>query len=147
VSKPHSAAPEHVVIDAGVMVDLVARTSDRFSAVRQRLAGTVLHAPAHFDAEVISALGRLQRAGVLTVADADAALTEVLRAPVTRHELVALLAGAWARRDALRLTDALYVELAHTAGLVLLTTDQRLARACPAAEVISGPPSPAPVPR
>lgn len=95
-----------------------------------------MHAPAHFDAEVLSALGRLQRGGALTVAQVDAALDELRRAPVTRHDLAPLVGGAWARRDTLRLADALYVELANTAGLTLLTTDQRLARAWPSADVI-----------
>ncbi|HEY1842475.1 MAG TPA: type II toxin-antitoxin system VapC family toxin [Mycobacterium sp.] len=129
--------PEQVVIDASAMVDLVARTRDRFSAVRARLARTVMHAPAHFDAEVLSALGRMHRSGVLTVAQVDAALDELRQAPVTRHGLSSLLAGAWARRDTLGLTDALYVELADIAGLVLLTTDQRLARAWPSADAIT----------
>jgi predicted nucleic acid-binding protein len=138
VSRPASSAPvEPLVVDASAMVDLVARTADRFSAVRARLAGTVMHAPAHFDAEVLSALGRMQRAGVLTVAQVDVALDELRQAPVTRHGLPSLLAGAWARREALRMADALYVELADTAGLVLVTTDQRLGRAWPAAEVIT----------
>lgn len=95
-----------------------------------------MHAPAHFDAEVLSALGRMHRAGVLTVAQVEAALEELRQAPVTRHELSPLLAGAWARRDILRLTDALYVELADTADLVLLTTDPRLAHAWHAADAI-----------
>lgn len=131
-----SSSREHVVIDASAMVDLIART-DRFSAVRARLARTVMHAPAHFDAEVLSALGRLQRGDVLTVAEVDAALDELQHAPVTRHDLPPLLAGAWARRDTLRLADALYVELAETAGLTLLTTDQRMARASPSGDAIT----------
>lgn len=130
------SAPEHVVIDASVMVNILARTSDRFAAVHARLSRTVMHAPAHFDAEILSALGRMQRAGVLTVTQVDTALQELQQAPVTRHGLAALLAGAWARRDTLRLADALYVELADTAGLVLLTTDERLARAWPSAASI-----------
>ena len=134
---PPTSPPEHVVIDASAMVDLVARTSDRFTALRARLARTVMHAPAHFDAEVLSALGRMQRAGVLTVAQVGAALDELAKAPVTRHGLSSLLVGAWARRDTLRLADALYVELADSTGLVLLTTDQRLARVCPSAEVVT----------
>ncbi|KAA1245377.1 PIN domain-containing protein [Mycobacterium simiae] len=126
-----------MVLDASAMVDLLARTSDRFSAVRARLARTKLHVPTHFDAEVLSALGRMQRAGVLTIAQVAAALDELAQAPLTRHALPPLLAGAWARRDTPRLTDALYVELADTSGLVLLTTDQRLARAWPSADVIA----------
>lgn len=132
-----SASPrEQVVIDASAMVDLLARTGDRYSAVRARLARTVMHAPAHFDAEVLSALGRLQRGGALTVVQVDAALAELRRAPVTRHDLTPVVTGAWARRDTLRLADALYVELAETAGLKLLTTDQRLVRAWPSADAI-----------
>lgn len=137
MSAPSVSPPEQVVVDASAMVDLVARTGDRFSAVRARLARTVMHAPAHFDAEVLSALGRMQRTGVLTVTQVDAALDGLRQAPVTRHGLLPLLAGAWRRRDTLRLVDALYVELADTAGLVLLTTDQRLARAWPSAEAIA----------
>lgn len=126
---------QHVVVDASVMVDLLART-DLFAAARARLAGTVMHAPAHFDVEVLSALGRMQRAGMLTVAQVDAALDEMRHAPVNRHDIVPLLTGAWAHRDTLRLTDALYVQLATTEGLPLLTTDQRLARAWPLAVTI-----------
>ncbi|WP_343573011.1 type II toxin-antitoxin system VapC family toxin [Mycobacterium sp.] len=137
MSASSPSAPEQVVIDASAMVDLLARTGDRFSAVRARLARTAMHAPAHFDAEVLSALGRMQRAGVLTVAQVDAALDELRQAPLTRHGLSSLVAGAWARRDTLRLADALYVELADAAGLVLLTTDQRLARAWPSADAIT----------
>lgn len=96
-----------------------------------------MHAPAHFDAEVLSALSRMQRTGVLTVPQVHAALDELRQAPLTRHPLTPLLTGAWARRDTLRLADALYVELANTTGLVLLTTDQRLARAWPSAEAIT----------
>jgi predicted nucleic acid-binding protein len=86
---------------------------------------------------VLSALGRMHRSGVFSVAEVDAALDELRQAPVTRHDLTPLLAGAWSRRDSLRVTDALYVELAHKADLVLLTTDQRLARAWPAADAIA----------
>lgn len=137
MSTPSASPPEQVVIDASAMVDVLARTGDRYPAVRARLAHTVMHAPAHFDAEVLSALGRMQRAGVLTVAQVDAALDELMQAPVTRHDLTPLLAGAWARRDTLRLTDAFYVELADSADLVLLTTDQRLARVWPSANAIA----------
>lgn len=118
------------------MVDLLAHT-DRFDAVRARLAGTVMHAPAHFDVEVLSALGRMQRAGLLVVAEVEGALDGLTSAPVTRHLLSSLVSGAWARRDAFRLTDALYVELAHVTGSVLVTTDQRLGRGWPSADVVT----------
>lgn len=130
-------ATESVVLDASAMVNLLANT-DYADGVADRIRGTVLHAPTLFDAEVLSALGRIQRAGELSARDVEAALTQLAAAPVSRHALPGLLSGSWARRAELRLTDALYVELATQLGVVLLTTDHRLARACPIAEAITG---------
>jgi predicted nucleic acid-binding protein len=130
--------PETVVVDASVLVDLLAGT-EVAPAARARLAHAVLHAPAHLDAEVLSALGRLQRAGELAAGDVDAGLAHLAALPVTRHDLPNLLAGAWARRADLRLLDALYVELAASLGVRVLTTDHRLARATPLVEAITGP--------
>lgn len=126
---------ELVVIDASVLVDLLAG-SDYAAPAKKRLASTVLHAPAHMDTEVLSALGRIQRAGELTTADVDAAVSALTAIPVTRHPVSELAAGAWARRADLRLTDALYVELAARIRVPVLTTDHRLARASSLAESI-----------
>lgn len=125
-------------MDASVLVDLLAGT-DVAPAARDRLANVVLHAPAHLDAEVLSALGRLNLAGELETRDVEAALVHLAALPLTRHDLPPLVAGAWARRTDLRLLDALYVELAERLGVRVLTTDHRLARACPVAEAIAGP--------
>ncbi|TWE29949.1 type II toxin-antitoxin system VapC family toxin [Prauserella muralis] len=124
-----------VVVDASVLVDLFAGT-DYAAPARKRLANTVLHAPAHLDAEVLSALGRLQRAGNLTAADVEAALAALTAIPVTRHPVAELAQGAWARRADLRLADALYIELAARLRVRVLTTDHRLARASALAEGI-----------
>ena len=43
--------------------------------------------------------------------------------------------GSWSRRHQLRLADAVYVQLAVSRGVALITTDGRL-RAAPAAEVV-----------
>ena len=124
------------MVDASVLVDLLAGT-DVAPAARARLANVVLHAPAHLDAEILSALGRLNRAGELETQDVEAALVHLAALPMTRHDLPPLVAGAWARRADLRLLDGLYVELAERLGVRVLTTDHRLARACPAAEAIT----------
>jgi predicted nucleic acid-binding protein len=106
--------------------------------VRKRMRGHLLHAPAHLDAEVLSALGRLHRAGDLDEPAVAAALDELSAAPIRRHPLASLLSGAWARRDQQRLVDALYVELAVSlASARLLTTDARLARSHDRAELIA----------
>lgn len=103
------------------------------------MRGHELHAPAHLDAEVLSALGRLHRAGELPVEAVAAALSELEAAPIVRHHLADLLIGAWQARDRLRLVDALYLELTTRLHAVLLTTDARLARTSATAELVSHP--------
>ncbi len=129
---------EPVVLDSSALIDLLcdARSGP---AVRERLVGRSVHAPAHLDAEVLSGLGRLHRAGVLAEDAVAAQLASVTTAPIERHPVPSLLEGAWSRRGRLRLADALYVELAAHLDVPLITTDARLGRATAIAEVISGP--------
>ncbi len=107
--------------------------------VRARMRGCELHAPAHLDAEVLSALRRLHRAGDLDRDTVAVALNELAAAPIARHQLAGLLLGAWAAREQLRLVDALCVELSSVLSAALLTTDARLARACASAELVTDP--------
>jgi predicted nucleic acid-binding protein len=128
--------PEPIVVDASAIVD--ALIGSRLGlAVRTRFRGCELHAPAHIDAEVLSALGRLHHAGELDAATVAARLSELTIAPIVRHPLARLLAGAWSARDQLRLVDALYVELSNTLDATLVTTDGRLARARTDVELVS----------
>ncbi len=128
--------PEDVyVVDASVIVDFVLGGSAQ-TAIAERIAQLSLHAPAHLDAEVLSAIGRLHRAGTLTARLASERLEDAADVPVTRHLLGSLVPGAWRRRQQLRLTDALYVELASALDAQLLTTDAALGRATRRAEVI-----------
>jgi predicted nucleic acid-binding protein len=126
---------EEVVVDASLIVDFVLGGSAR-SAIGDRLMEVSLHAPAHLDAEVLSAIGRIHRSGSLSARQAGARLEDALGVPVERHELPALIRGAWSRRQRLRLADALYVELAHRLSVPLLTTDAALGRATAIAEVV-----------
>ena len=128
--------PETVVLDTSALVEALIGTQ-LGASVRQRLRGCELHAPAHVDAEVLSALGRLHRAGELDVTAVSTALGELALAPIIRQPLAGLLAGAWAARDQLRLVDALYVELAVALQATLVTTDARLARARPGIVLIT----------
>lgn len=122
------------VVDASALVDLLL-DNDLGAAVRRRIAGHALHAPAHIDAEILSALGRLHRAGELEDENVEAKLHELSAAPIQRHPVAELLRGTWARRHQLRLADALYVELAVSRGAPLVTTDRRL-RAAPSTDVV-----------
>jgi predicted nucleic acid-binding protein len=98
-------------------------------AVAARLRGSAWHAPAHLDAEILSALGRLERAGRLDAVEAAEGLVALSELPIERHAVSPLLLGAWTSRNELRLVDGIYVELARQLGLRLITSDQRLARA------------------
>lgn len=123
-----------VVLDASAFVDLLLGNPLGI-AVRARLAGQSLHAPGHIDAEVLSALGRLNRAGDLDDDTVTRLLGRVIEAPIQRHPVQTLVTGAWARRHRLRLVDALYVELAAVRTVVLVTTDRRLG-ALPMVDVV-----------
>jgi predicted nucleic acid-binding protein len=120
-------------LDASALVDLLLGNA-KGEAVKRRLSGHSLHAPAHIDAEVLSALGRLHRDGVLGEDEVELMLSEIPQAVIRRRPVRLLLLGAWRRRQQLRLADALYVELATEQG-VLVTADRRL-RELPMVDVV-----------
>ncbi len=124
-----------LVVDASALIDVIIPT-ERGDAVAAKINGQVLHAPAHVDVEILSALGRLERAGVLPAEQVADLLDLVRRMPLTRHALPGLLGAAWSRRHDTRLTDALYVALAEQLDLPLVTTDARLARSGSASTVV-----------
>ncbi|HEY5728018.1 MAG TPA: type II toxin-antitoxin system VapC family toxin [Acidimicrobiia bacterium] len=115
--------PKPLVIDASAVVDLLL-AGRRSARIADRVRHAELHAPANLDAEVLSALARLQRAGVLTAARVPGRLRRLAGAPIERHALADLLEGAWQRRHSLRVVDALYVELAEQIGTIVVTTDR-----------------------
>lgn len=127
---------EDLVCDASVMVALLTATAV-VGPIANRLRGHVVHVPAHFDAEVLSALGRLHRAGDIPVEEVDRALDQLATAPYERHALATLLTPAWAHRANVRLVDALYLALADELGAPLLTLDRGLASATSRGELIS----------
>lgn len=129
--------PTDCVIDASALVELILVSSRGQSVATALERFDVIHAPAHVDAEVLSALGRMHRARSISANTVSACLGDLERATIVRHPVAALLVGAWARRDQFRLADALYVELADALGAALLTTDSRLATAA-GVDVVGG---------
>ena len=127
--------PETLVLDASAVVEALIGT-EVGARVRARMQGHSLQAPAHLDAEVLSALGRLHRAGSLPEQTVSQCLTDLAAAPIARHPIGELLAATWQMRDRFRLGDGLYVELSRSLDALLLTTDGRLARAYTDAELI-----------
>lgn len=115
------------VIDAAAVVDLLCGfpPAERVRTAMQ--AATALAAPAHLDAEVFSALTRLERTGGMT--DAEARVRALSEMPVERFPIPPLLMAAFALREAVSVRDALYVSLAISLEARFITTDDRLARA------------------
>lgn len=98
-------------------------------ATRDRIAAETVLVPAHFDAEVLSAVLRLIRHEELTSERGQLALLGAARLPAERVALRTLLPGAFALRDRCSAYDAFYVALARRSSAVLLTSDAPLARA------------------
>lgn len=125
------------VVDAATVVDLICRYPAAEPFRDALAAAGEIAAPTHLDAEVLSALGRLERAGRLP---RPAERIEALAAfPASRWPLRALLAPAWTLRDRIALRDALYVALAASLDATLITTDGRLRRAAKAVVTVAEP--------
>lgn len=125
------------VIDAALVVDLIRDLPAADPFRRHLVAADAVAAPAHLDAEVLSALGRLRRAGQLTrEAERVHALGTL---GVRRWPLPPLLSAAWALTDRIAARDALYVALAMSLDGTLLTTDGRLRRRACAIVNVAGP--------
>ena len=129
------------VVDASAVIDLLVR-SDTGERVRRQLAGdtaATLVTVAHLDAEVFSALARLNRALELTAGEVEELLRRLTSLDLRRLPITgALLDAAWRMRDNIAARDALYVAAARELGSALLTTDERLARAVPDLAVTLG---------
>jgi len=118
-----------LVVDASAVVDLLLRTP-RGERVAARLTDDPeVVAPELVYVEVLSAVHRLVRAGILRGAEATQIVAELTVMPMRLWSHQTLLAGAWELRDRVRISDAFYVACAQALGLPLLTTDGRLARA------------------
>ena len=79
-----------VVVDVSAMVDVLLG-GPLGEAVGRRLSGHALHGPAHLDAECLSALGRLSRAGHVPPATVERQLDLLAAAPIERHPVAGLL--------------------------------------------------------
>lgn len=115
-----------LVVDAATVVDLICDLPAVEPFRGHLRAATAVAAPAHLDAEVLSALGRLTRAGKLThPAERVKALASF---GARRWPLRPLLPAAWALVSRITTRDAFYVALTASLDATLVTTDGRLRR-------------------
>ena len=113
-----------VVVDAATVVDLLCDFPAAEEYRHQMAAASAVAVPAHLDAEVLSALGRLKRAGRLT---RETERVDALAAfPARRWPLRPLLGAAWELTDRIAVRDALYLALAVSLDATLVSSDGRL---------------------
>lgn len=128
------------VLDASAYVHAYTGSTPAAGRLRARIGGDDAHAPHLIVAEVGSVARRMTASGAIKP-DRGLALVEQVSTTTSRLYSHAPLARlAWSLRHNLSFYDALYVSLAATLGLPLVTVDARLAHAprlpC-AVEVIS----------
>lgn len=118
------------VIDASVLTAFYAADDPRRDAVAARLAtGDALFAPAHVDAEVVSALRGMARRSTVLHAAVPTALRHLAGFPIRRMPLAPLLQRIWELQDNVTPYDAAYVALAERLDGPLVTSDGKLAAA------------------
>jgi len=118
------------VIDASVLTAFYAADDPGRAAVTARLAvGDALFAPAHMDAEVVSALRRMARSSPVLRVAVPGALRHLAGFPIRRMPLAPLLQRMWELRDNITPYDAAYVALAERLNGPLITGDVKLTAA------------------
>ncbi|WP_372698326.1 type II toxin-antitoxin system VapC family toxin [Arthrobacter sp. JSM 101049] len=118
------------VVDASVLAVFYAADDPRNSLVAERLkVGDALFAPAHLDAEIVSALRGMARGNQGLEQLVPNALAHLAGFPIRRVPLPPLLERMWELRHNITADDAAYVALAERLDVVLITCDARLAAA------------------
>lgn len=118
------------VIDASVLAVFYAADDPRHTLVVERLeVGDTLFAPAHLDAEIVSALRGMARSRPALDRAVPGALAHLAGFPIRRMPLAPLLGRMWELRRNITAYDAAYVALAERLDAVLITCDTRLVAA------------------
>ncbi|MBX7434579.1 PIN domain-containing protein [Mycobacterium sp. Y57] len=116
-----------IVVDASAVVELVLATPPG-AAVAQRLRGEAVHAPAHFDVEVMGAVRRAVMRRLISDHEGLVAVADFLSLPVRRWPTKPFVSRAYQLRSTHSVADGLYIALAEGFDVPLVTCDGRLAR-------------------
>ena len=88
-----------------------------------------MRVPAHFDAESFGTIMRLLRLGNIAEFEAVLGLSQIVRLPAERVPIAGMLGEAYALRTRFSSNDTFYAILARRSSALLVTCDERLARA------------------
>lgn len=116
-----------IVLDASAAVELVLATPPG-TAVARRLRGEIVHAPAHFDVEVMGAIRRAVVRQLINDHEGLVAVADFLSLPVRRWPIKPFVQRAYHLRSTHTVADGVYVALAEGFGAPLITCDGRLAQ-------------------
>lgn len=117
-----------LVLDASAFVFAFTETSAAARPVRTRIADALCHAPHLIDVEVGSVARSKLLRRELDPAQAFGLVDGVARIVQRRYRHAPLARLAWSLRDNVSFSDAMYVALAASIGVPLLTADARLGR-------------------
>ncbi len=119
-----------IVLDASVVLDIVtAVAKGRDIAVRIEQTDDDFIAPHVIDLEVLQALRRQLRLGLIDLARATSAVAILRDLPLTRMSHEPIIARIWELRHNLTAYDAAYVALAELMGAAVWTCDQKFSGA------------------
>lgn len=132
-----------IVLDASVLVNVLADYGADGDRARDAVAGQELAAPELIDVEVASVLRRHWLSETISARRFAAGLADLADLPITRYPALPLLGRVYRLRSNASAYDAAYIALAEELGCPLLTADQRLATApgprCPITTVNGHP--------
>ncbi len=115
------------MLDASAAVELVFATRSG-AAVAGRLRGETVHAPAHFDVEVIGAIRRAVVQQLISDHEGLVAIADFQSLPLRRWPTKPFIQRAYQLRSTHTVADAVYVALAEGLAAPLITCDGRLAQ-------------------
>lgn len=119
-----------LVVDASIVVDLIARFRPQPLEDLLWAPGKVLAAPELIDIEALNALRKLEESRAIPPGR-EAGLPDLMRGlRIRKYRHDSLLDGIRAWRHNITAYDAAYVVLAQLLGATLVTRDRRLAKAC-----------------
>jgi predicted nucleic acid-binding protein len=116
------------VIDASVLVAALVDSGSQGVWAEKVLAAGDLHAPVMVRAEAANTLRRLELAGAISIAEANAAYEDLLLLELQLLPFDPFAERVWELRRNVTCYDAWYVAAAEALELPLATLDARLAR-------------------
>lgn len=118
------------VLDASALFEVLAGTPAGHAILDIILDGPAeIHAPSIIVPEVLHVIRKGLMQGRITEADASRMVEDFSSTRIELHSLGTALRRVWELRNNLTPYDAVYIVLAETSGLPLITLDARMANA------------------